>query len=227
MTHICVSKLAVIGSDNGLSPDRRQAIIWANAGLWLIGPLGTNFSEILIEILTFSFKKMHLKVLSAKRWPFCLGPNVLMWWASFLKSSVHINIWLAHVYHINLVEGLQLFSQFHWIKCRISYMRVIKQQGWGQFRNWNWNWLQFQFQNWNWNCKPWNWNWNWNCKMEMTAVEMELKIPFQFHHQFSLLFPYFFLLMAHIDVLRIADVFFKERICFIISYCKKISVIEL
>ena len=77
VTHICVSKLTIIGSDNGLLPDRRQAIIWTNAGLLLIGPLGTNFSEILIEILTFSFKKMRLKVSSAKRRPFCLGLNVL------------------------------------------------------------------------------------------------------------------------------------------------------
>ena len=78
VTHIiCDIKLTIIGSDNGLSPGRRQAIIWTNAGLLLIGPLGTNFSEILIEILTFSFKKMHLKVSSAKRRPFCLGLNVL------------------------------------------------------------------------------------------------------------------------------------------------------
>ena len=77
MTHICVSKLAIIGSDNGLSPDRRQAIIWTNAGLLLIWPLGTNFSEILTGILTFSFKKMRLKVSSADRWPFCIGFNVL------------------------------------------------------------------------------------------------------------------------------------------------------
>ena len=77
VTHICVSKLTFIGSDNGLSPDRCQAIIWTNAGLLLIGPLGTNFSEILIEILTFSFQKMHLKVSSAKRRPFCFGLNVL------------------------------------------------------------------------------------------------------------------------------------------------------
>ena len=75
--HICVSKLTIIGSDNGLLPDWRQAIIWTNAGILLIGPLGTNFSEILIEILTFSFKKMRLKVSSAKRQPFCLGLNVL------------------------------------------------------------------------------------------------------------------------------------------------------
>ena len=30
LTHICVSKLSIIVSDNGLSPDRRQAIIWTN-----------------------------------------------------------------------------------------------------------------------------------------------------------------------------------------------------
>ena len=48
MTHKCVSKLTTIGSDNGLSPGRRQAIIWTIAGILLIGPLGTNFSEILI-----------------------------------------------------------------------------------------------------------------------------------------------------------------------------------
>ena len=73
VTHICVSKQKSIGLDNGLSPGRHQAIIWTNAGILLIGPLGTNFSEILIEIPTFSFKKMRLKVSSAKRRPFCLG----------------------------------------------------------------------------------------------------------------------------------------------------------
>ena len=76
--HICVSKLAIISSDNGLSPGRRQAIIWTNAGILLIGPLGTNFSEILIEIQIFLLRKMHLKMSSAKWRPFCLGLNVLM-----------------------------------------------------------------------------------------------------------------------------------------------------
>ena len=41
------------------SPDRRQAIIWSNAGILLIRPLGTNFSENLIEILAFSFNNMR------------------------------------------------------------------------------------------------------------------------------------------------------------------------
>ena len=78
VTHICVSKLTIIASDNGLSPGRRQAIIWTSAGLLSIGPLGTKFSEIVIEIHTFSFKKMPLKMSSGKWRPFCLGLNVLM-----------------------------------------------------------------------------------------------------------------------------------------------------
>ena len=73
--HICVSDLTSIGSDNGLSPGRRQAIIRTNAGILLIRPLGTNFSEFLVEILILSLKNMCLKVSSAKRRPFCLGLN--------------------------------------------------------------------------------------------------------------------------------------------------------
>ena len=83
VTHICVGKLTNIDSDNGLSPGRRQAIIWTNAGILLIRTLaclGTNFSEILGEIHSFSFWKMHLKMASAKWRLFGLGINELMWW---------------------------------------------------------------------------------------------------------------------------------------------------
>ena len=77
-TRICVSKRTIIGSDNGLTPGRRQAIIWTNDGILLIGPSGTNFSEILSKIHTFSVKKMHSKTSSAKWRPFCLGLNVII-----------------------------------------------------------------------------------------------------------------------------------------------------
>ena len=43
-----LNKLTIIGSDNALSPGRRQAIIWTSAEILLIGPLGTNISGILI-----------------------------------------------------------------------------------------------------------------------------------------------------------------------------------
>ena len=74
---ICVGKLAIIGSDNVLSPERRQVIISTNAGLLSTGTLETNFSEILIEIQTFSFKKIHLKMPSGKWRTFWIGLNVL------------------------------------------------------------------------------------------------------------------------------------------------------
>ena len=77
MTHICVGNLAIIGSDNGFSPGRRQAIIWTNDGILLIGPLGTNFSEIWIWIETFSLKKMHFvcEVASILSRPQCVNVN--------------------------------------------------------------------------------------------------------------------------------------------------------
>ena len=74
--HICIGNLTIIGSDNGLSPDQHQAIIWTYAVILLIRPLGTNFIENLIVIYVFSFKKM--KILSRKWWPFGLGLIVLM-----------------------------------------------------------------------------------------------------------------------------------------------------
>ena len=93
MTHICISDLTSIGSDNGLSPGRRQAINRTNAGILLIEPLGTNFNEILIKIHTFSFKKMPLKTSSAKRRPFCLGLNVLNKWKAVAILDKPSDIW--------------------------------------------------------------------------------------------------------------------------------------
>ena len=76
--HICISKLTIMSSDNGLSPGRHQAIIWTNAGILLIRTLGTNFSEILGVIHSFSFSKMHLKMSSAKWRLFGLSLNELI-----------------------------------------------------------------------------------------------------------------------------------------------------
>ena len=75
--YICVSKWTLIGSYDGLSPGQRQAIILTDAGILSIGPLGTYFGEILIEMYVFSFKKIHLKLPSGNWRPFCLGLNVL------------------------------------------------------------------------------------------------------------------------------------------------------
>ena len=99
LVHIYVSNLTIISSDNGLLPGRCRAIIWTNTGIWLIGPVDINTNEILIEINSFSFKKMHLKMSSAKRRVVLLGPNVLRAnmipeWHKAQHDPVHIVIYL-------------------------------------------------------------------------------------------------------------------------------------
>ena len=66
-----------IASDNGLSLGQHQAIIWTKAWILVIRPLWTNLNEILIEIYTVSYKKIHFKMLSGRWWPYCLGLSVL------------------------------------------------------------------------------------------------------------------------------------------------------
>ena len=106
VTHICVSKLTIIGSDHGLSPGRCQAMIWTNAEILLIGPLGKKISEILIEIHTFSFKKIHLKMSSGKWRPFCLGLNVLR-----MVNCHHSIMWDRYM-HVVMIVSICIIS-FH------------------------------------------------------------------------------------------------------------------
>ena len=47
--HICIRKLATIGSDNGFSPGRRQAIITTNAGILLIIATPPGANELMIN----------------------------------------------------------------------------------------------------------------------------------------------------------------------------------
>ena len=97
-THIWVSKLTIIGSDNGLSPGQRQAIIWTNVGISLFWSLGTNFSEKRIKMQPFSLKKIHLKMSSANWRPFSPGGDELMtrqWVMSSGSPSHYLNqCWL-------------------------------------------------------------------------------------------------------------------------------------
>ena len=138
--HISVCKLTIIGSDNGLSPERRQAIIWTNAGILLTGPLGTNFSEILIEIQTFSLKKIRLKMSSSKCCSFRLGLNVLKqpfnnwkfsgpwlgfgqlcdWGYSTWSSSSHYRNQCCNIVHSNP------WNKHHWNLKQNSYILIHK-----------------------------------------------------------------------------------------------------
>ena len=128
VTHICVSKLTIIGSDNGLSPGRRQAIIWTNTWILLIGPSGTKFNEIVFEIHTFSFKKMHLKMSSAKWCPFCLGPNVLIWVSWHTCKCSCLYRCLGHCIPFFLLNEVleEIYSRFMAEKDGLSHSDVRK-----------------------------------------------------------------------------------------------------
>ena len=98
--HTCISKLTTIGSDNGLSSGRRQAIIWINALILLIWTLATNFSEILSKINKFSFKKMHLNMSSEKCRLFCLSINELSYSVEMTGALCHVCMWSHPVHHL-------------------------------------------------------------------------------------------------------------------------------
>ena len=70
-----------IGSEDGLSPIKRQAIIWNNAGISLIGPMETNFNETKFIHL---FKKIHLKC--------CLenGIHICTWQHQAMSTTVEL-----------------------------------------------------------------------------------------------------------------------------------------
>ena len=107
--HLCVSKLPSIVSDNGLSPGRRQAIIWNNAGIVFIGPLGRNFSKILIKIHTFSLKKIHLKMSSATMsailsWPQCVNER---------HSTCFIAGLLTNMFMISLTAEISMYESVY------------------------------------------------------------------------------------------------------------------
>ena len=82
VTHICISKLTIIGSDNGLSPGWSQAIIWTNDGILLIGPLETNFSQIVfffsnIFIQEKAFENFVCEMVSILSLPQCVNKQCL------------------------------------------------------------------------------------------------------------------------------------------------------
>ena len=128
MTHICVDNLTVIGSDNGLLAGRRQAIIWTNDEILLIGPSETNFSEVLIEIHIFSLNKMHLKMSSGKWQPFCLDLNVLsnsitIYIYPAANARTHVFVFLE--YKVIFMRKCQVYAYWWWILplCLTSYCR--------------------------------------------------------------------------------------------------------
>ena len=116
--------------------------------------------KIIIKIHIFSFKKMYLKVLSVKWWPFCLSLKVLtvrILWLSFIclrvyHSSPETQPWMASsIWIFNDAVNCLLFLTtlgLIWRYCHllvVSFLTVI----WHVFplckvttneRRWLWSW---------------------------------------------------------------------------------------
>ena len=104
VTHICVSNLPIIGSDNDLAPGWCQAIIWTNAGLLLIWSLGTNFGEIFkqnsyIFIQENAFENVVWEISTILSRPQCVNrwhfqmQNPLEWIEHLFTSIITQNTW--------------------------------------------------------------------------------------------------------------------------------------
>ena len=142
VTHICVSKLTIVDSDDGLLPGRRQVIIRTNAGIWLIRALGTNFSKILSHIHTYSFKKMQMTMSSAKWWQFCLGLNgltdggqdeiaaILQTTFFRVQSSLRCEKGIGKLSYLHNTEGYNDSSILNRIEFKVCMRNYIPKQQW-------------------------------------------------------------------------------------------------
>ena len=118
---ICVSKLTNIGSDNGLSPGRRQAIIWTNAGILLVVSPGTNFNEILLEISIQEnpFQTVVWKMAAILSRSQCVKSQNLPEIPSFNKSLTMISI----ICHLGRWKWSQILQSVFYIRMWVSSFR--------------------------------------------------------------------------------------------------------
>ena len=134
--YICVGKLTIIGSDYGLLPGRRQAIILTNAGILLIQPLITKLSEMLIEIQTFSLNKIHLKMSSAKC---CLVLNVLMDWQNALSCLTGLHPYVSPLQQCSNLMAIEPNYDITAATLTCWEVRVVTLKVTGEFTN---KWLE-------------------------------------------------------------------------------------
>ena len=108
----------IIVSDYGLPPLRHQAIIWTNAGLLWIWPIGTHFSEIWIKLHEFSLKEIHLKMWSAKCQPSYLLSRP--WYIETLRMRQN-----GHHFADDIIKCI-FFIKNIWITIKISMKFIAK-----------------------------------------------------------------------------------------------------
>ena len=117
MKHILPLNLAIIGADNGLSPDRCQAIIWTNVGILLNGPhrkkLQWNFNRnsyifiqenafenVVCKMTAILFRPQYDHVSKSttcyrRGWCQCHGLYILFWGAQCEKTLIYVTDWFS------------------------------------------------------------------------------------------------------------------------------------
>ena len=126
------SNPTIISSDNGLLPGWCQVNIWTNAGILLIRPIGTNFSEILTKIHAFSFKKITLenvvrKIAAILSQPQCFDAmrpepwfNIKMSSYQYRKSHCGDKTILWPSYLHNGIFYTSKMSSLYWIRALVT-----------------------------------------------------------------------------------------------------------
>ena len=134
MTHICVSKLTIIGSDNGLMPGRGQAIIWANAGILLIWTLGNKLkwnlnqnSYIFIQENAFENVVWRMAAILSrpqcvKIWsvPYICHHCVVLWCVGQYHSGPQL--YLCKACNISKVLGWEIMALMVYNQCLFPHL---------------------------------------------------------------------------------------------------------
>ena len=112
VTHICVSKIIIIGSDDGLSPGRRQAIIWTNAGILLIGSLRTKFNAVQSKFIYY-LRESYGSLLRIRRYSLRTGEYGRWGWNNmvdiFLTNSRRkIIFWFKFLWNVCITVQLTI-----------------------------------------------------------------------------------------------------------------------
>ena len=117
----CIRKLTIIGSDNGLSPGQRQAIIWLNAGILLIRPLRTNFSEILNRISYIFIQENAFEKVIWKRGAILYRPQCVNT-AAIISCGQWITALRDPLFYVSMFTIPQVFM----IDVRITFFVIVK-----------------------------------------------------------------------------------------------------
>ena len=139
MTYICVNKLTIIGSDDGLAPGRCQAIVWTSAGMSLIGKLRNKLQRHLrwnpyIFIQDNAFQNVDCKIsgiLSRKyqifqraavtqNWVNCMLRPLIYSFAVYPRSSIFQRV----SFELNVIFIYWLFRRsYHMSDCENSWKK--------------------------------------------------------------------------------------------------------